>query len=424
MRRAVRTLAVDVRPLRDSAPFRRLFAGQLVSLIGRQITVVAVPYQVYSQTHSPLAVGALGLVQALPLIAFSLLAGAVTDRIDRRRILMVTQLCLAVCSAALLFGALSGHMPVAAIYAIVGVAAAFAAVDSPSRTAVIPRLVRREQLAGALSLNIVVFQTSLVAGPALGGLVIARFGLGGAYGIDVATFAAALAAVWMLPPQPPTGEHHEAPVAAIRRGLSFARSQPVILGGFAMDLAAMIFGLPRALFPVLAATTFHTGPEGLGLLYAAPGFGAVIAGLSTGWISRASRLGRIIVVTIAIWGCAIIAFGFAHALGIGLLLLIVAGGADSFSAVCRNTIMQTLTPDDLRGRVTALYFMVVVSGPYLGDLEAGGVATLTTPQISVVSGGLLSVVGLALGALAFPAVWRYHRRSTATQPATVIDGER
>lgn len=424
MRRAVRTLAVDVRPLRDSAPFRRLFAGQLVSLIGRQITVVAVPYQVYSQTHSPLAVGALGLVQALPLIAFSLLAGAVTDRIDRRRILMVTQLCLAVCSAALLFGALSGHMPVAAIYAIVGVAAAFAAVDSPSRTAVIPRLVRREQLAGALSLNIVVFQTSLVAGPALGGLVIARFGLGGAYGIDVATFAAALAAVWMLPPQPPTGEHHEAPVAAIRRGLSFARSQPVILGGFAMDLAAMIFGLPRALFPVLAATTFHTGPEGLGLLYAAPGFGAVIAGLSTGWISRASRLGRIIVVTIAIWGCAIIAFGFAHALGIGLLLLILAGGADSFSAVCRNTIMQTLTPDDLRGRVTALYFMVVVSGPYLGDLEAGGVATLTTPQISVVSGGLLSLVGLALGALAFPAVWRYHRRSTATQPATVIDGER
>lgn len=424
MRRAVGTLAVDARPLRDSAPFRRLFAGQLISLIGRQITVVAVPYQVYTQTHSPLAVGLLGLVQALPLIAFSLLAGAVTDRIDRRRILLVTQLALAACSAALLIGALSGRMPVAAIYAIVAVAAAFAAVDSPSRTAVVPRLVRREQLAGALSLNIVVFQTSLVAGPALGGLVIARFGLGGAYAVDVATFAAALTAVWMLPPQPPAGEHHEAPVAAIRRGLSFARSQPVILGGFAMDLAAMIFGLPRALFPVLAATTFHTGPAGLGLLYAAPGFGAVIAGLSTGWISRASRPGRIIVVTIAIWGCAIIAFGFAHALVIGLVLLGVAGGADSFSAVCRNTIMQTLTPDDLRGRVTSLYFMVVVSGPYLGDLEAGGVASLTTAQVSVVSGGVLSLAGLALAAFAFPAVWRYHRRSAVAQAATVVEGER
>jgi MFS family permease len=422
MRRSVRSLAVDVRPLRESAPFRRLFAGQLVSLIGRQITVVAVPYQVYSQTHSPLAVGALGLVQAVPLIAFSLLAGAVTDRVDRRQILVVTQLCLAACSAALLLGALSGHLPVGVIYGVVALAAAFAAVDSPTRTAVIPRLVRREQLPGALSLNLVVFQTSLVAGPALGGLVIARFGLAGAYGIDVATFAAALTAVWLLPPQPPAGEHHEAPLAAIRRGLSFARRQPVILGGFAMDLAAMIFGLPRALFPVLAATTFHTGPVGLGLLYAAPGFGAVIAALTTGWISRASRLGRVIVVTIAIWGCSVIAFGFARSLLIGLLLLVIAGAADSFSAVCRNTIMQTLTPDELRGRVTALYFMVVVSGPYLGDLEAGGVASLTTPQISVVSGGLLSLIGLGLGALAFPAVWRY-QRSHAREAANVIDSE-
>jgi MFS family permease len=184
----------------------------------------------------------------------------------------------------------------------------------------------------------------------------------------------------------------------------------------------MIFGLPRALFPVLAATTFHTGPVGLGLLYAAPGFGAVIAALTTGWISRASRLGRVIVVTIAIWGCSVIAFGFARSLLIGLLLLVIAGAADSFSAVCRNTIMQTLTPDELRGRVTALYFMVVVSGPYLGDLEAGGVASLTTPQISVVSGGLLSLIGLGLGALAFPAVWRY-QRSHAREAANVIDSE-
>lgn len=403
----LRQLAVDVRPLRESPPFRRLFTGQLVSLIGRQITVVAVPFQVYSLTHSPLAVGLLGLVQAVPLIAFSLLAGAVTDRLDRRRILMVTQLCLAACSGALLLVALNGHIPVAAIYVIVGVAAAFAAVDSPTRTAVVPRLVAGDRLTAALALNILVFQTSLVAGPALGGLVIAKLGLGGAYLIDVATFAAGFFAVWRLPPQPPAGEQHEAPVAAIRRGLAFARKEQAILGGFAMDLAAMIFGLPRALFPVLAATTFHIGPAGLGLLYAAPGVGAVLALLVTGWVSHAKRLGRVIVVTIAIWGVAIIAFGFARALVIGLVLLVVAGGADSFSAVCRNTIMQTLTPDDLRGRVTALYFMVVVSGPYLGDLEAGAVATVTTPQIAVVSGGVLSLLGLAAAAVRFPAVWRY-----------------
>lgn len=407
MRRSLRGLAVDVRPLRDSAPFRRLFAGQLVSLVGRQITVVAVSFQVYSLTHSPFAVGALGLVQAVPLIAFSLLSGAVTDRIDRRRILMVTQLCLAACSAALLAGALSGAMPVWAIYIVVGVAAAFAAVDSPTRTAVIPRLVERDRLAGALSLNIAVFQTSLVAGPAFGGLVIARFGLPGAYGIDVGSFAAAFTAVLLLPAQPPAGEHHEAPLAAIRRGLRFARGQPVILGGFAMDLAAMVFGLPRALFPVLAVTTFHVGPAGLGLLYAAPGAGAVIAALSTGWLAHVSRLGRVIVVTVAIWGLAVIGFGFAEVLWAGLALLVLAGAADSFSAVCRNTIMQTLTPDELRGRVTSLYFMVVVSGPYLGDLEAGAVASLTTPQIAVVSGGVASLAGLAVAAAAFPAVWLY-----------------
>jgi len=186
----------------------------------------------------------------------------------------------------------------------------------------------------------------------------------------------------------------------------------------------MIFGMPRALFPVLAATTFHTGPVGLGLLYAAPGFGGVAAALTTGWISRASRLGRIIVVTISIWGVSLIAFGFARSLVIGLVLLVIAGAADSFSAVCRNTMMQMITPDHLRGRVTALYFMVVVTGPNLGDLEAGGVASLTTPQISVVSGGVLSLAGLALAAVAFPAVWRYHRKNGAAEAGRLVPGER
>lgn len=412
-RHSLRKLAVDTGALR-SRPFRRLWMGQLVSLVGRQITVVAVPFQVYSLTHSPLAVGLLGLVQAVPLVAFSISAGVIADRVDRRKLLLTTQACLAACSGLLALGALRGNPPVAVIYVIVAVAAAFAAVDSPTRTAVIPNLVSRERLPGALSLNIALFQTTLVAGPAIGGLVIARFGLPLAYTIDVATFTAALIAVALLPPQPPTGAQHEAPVAAIRRGLTFVRAQPVILGGFAMDLAAMIFGMPRALFPVLAALTFHTGPGGLGLMYAAPGFGAVIAALSTGWISQARRLGRVIVVAIVVWGAAVIAFGFAAALWVGLVLLVVAGAADSFSAVCRTTIMQTITPDDLRGRLTAVYYMVVVGGPYIGDLEAGGVASLTTPQISVVSGGVLCLVGLAGAALAFPAVWWYrapHRRA-------------
>ncbi|HKR99640.1 MAG TPA: MFS transporter, partial [Candidatus Dormibacteraeota bacterium] len=268
-------------------------------------------------------------------------------------------------------------------------------------------------------MNMAVFEVGLIAGPALGGLVIARLGLAAAYGIDVATFAAALVAVALLPPQRPSVEQHEPPIAALRRGLQFARGQPVILGGFAMDLAAMIFGLPRAVFPVLAATTFHTGVQGLGFLYAAPGVGAAVAAFTTGWISRSHRLGRIIVVTITVWGVAVIAFGFATALWLALLLLAIAGAADSLSAVCRNTIMQTIAPDELRGRLTSVYFMVVVGGPYIGDVEAGAVASATSAQISVVSGGVLCLFGLAAAALFFPAVWRYSARDVrpvATTP--------
>ena len=405
--RVFRTLAVDARSLRESQPFRRLWVGQLISLVGRQITLVAVPFQVYSLTRSALYVGLLGIVQAVPLICGSLGGGAIADRFDRRRVLIVTQLCLATCSGLLALGAFIGHPALLEIYAVVALAALVGAVDAPTRTAIIPNLVGVDRLPGALSLNIVLFQTTLVAGPAIGGLVIAHLGLPAAYSVDVVTFSAAFIAVWLLPPQGRSSTERERPVAAILRGLSFARRQPVILGGFAMDLAAMIFGLPRAVFPVLAATTFHAGPQGLGLLYAAPGFGAVIAALASGSVARSKRLGRIIVVAIIAWGLAIIAFGFATTIWVALILLAVAGGADSFSAVCRTTIMQRIAPDALRGRLTSLYFMVVTGGPNLGDVETGVVANAFGAEVAIVTGGALCLVGLGAAAIAFPSVWRY-----------------
>lgn len=405
--RMLRTVAVDTRALRESQPFRRLWIGQMISLIGRQITVVAVPFQVYSLTRSALAVGLLGIVQAVPLICGSLIGGALADRFDRRRVLLVAQSGLACSSGLLALGALMGNPPLLGIYAVVAIAALFSSVDSPTRTAIIPNLVGPDRLAGALSLNIVLFETGLIAGPAIGGLVIAHLGLAAAYGIDVVTFTAALTAVALLPPQGHSSIGHERPIAAIKRGLSFARHQPVILGGFAMDLAAMIFGLPRAVFPVLAANTFHSGAQGLGLLYSAPGVGAVVAALSSGPVTRSKRLGRIIVVAIIGWGVAIIAFGFATSLWVALLLLAIAGGADSFSAVCRNTIMQRIAPDELRGRLTSLYFMVVTGGPYLGDVETGVVANAFGAEVAIVTGGALCLVGLGAAVMAFPAVWRY-----------------
>ncbi|MGA8635719.1 MAG: MFS transporter [Candidatus Dormiibacterota bacterium] len=404
---AFRTLAVDATSLRESRPFRRLWIGQLISLVGRQITLVAVPFQVYSLTRSALDVGLLGIVQAVPLVCGSLGGGAIADRFDRRRVLMVTQLCLATCSGLLALGAFIGHPPLLEIYAVVAVAALVGAVDGPTRTAIIPNLVGRDRLAGALSLNIVLFQTTLVAGPAIGGLVIAHLGLPAAYSVDVVTFSAALTAVALLPRQGRSAIERERPVAAILRGLSFARRQPVILGGFAMDLAAMIFGMPRAVFPVLATATFHAGPQGLGLLYAAPGLGAVIAALTSGSVSRSKRLGRIIVVAIVVWGVAIIAFGFASSLWVALLLLAIAGGADSFSALCRTTIMQRIAPEELRGRLTSLHYMVVVGGPNLGDVETGIVANAFGAEVAIVTGGALCLVGLGAAAVAFPSVWRY-----------------
>jgi MFS family permease len=417
---ALTGVAVDIGALRESKPFRRLTAGQLVSLIGRQITTVAVPYQVYTMTGSPVLVGLLGVAQVVPLISVSLGGGSIADRVDRRRLLLVTQALLALCSLALLLGALA-HPPVVFVFAVVALASSVAALDSPTRTAMVPNLVSPERLAGALSLNIAMFQTTLVAGPALGGIVIAHLGLAGAYLVDVASFAASMLAVWLLPAQPPRSTAREPMIAALRRGFAFIRRRRVILGTYAMDLSAMIFGLPRAVFPVLAATTFHSGAQGLGYLYAAPGVGAVLAALSSGWLSRSTRLGRVVVVSIAVWAVAIIAFGFVTALWIGLLWLAVAGAADSISAVCRNTIQQTLTPDELRGRLTVTYFMVVVGGPFIGDFEAGLVAGTTSAQVSVVSGGVLSLIGLVAAAVAFPQVWNYRGRATDAPPAVADD---
>jgi MFS family permease len=417
---AVTGVAVDIGALRESKAFRRLSAGQLVSMVGRQITVVAVPYQVYTLTRSPALVGLLGLAQVVPLVAVSLAAGGVADRVDRRRLLLATQAMLGLCSLALLIGALTG-VRAAFLFIVVAVAAAVTALDQPTRTAILPSLVSQERLAGAISINIAIFQTTLVAGPAVGGLVIARLGLAGAYLVDLTSFVAALVAIWLLPSLPSHTTVRESALAALRRGLGFIRRQPVILGGYAMDLCAMIFGLPRAVFPVLAATTFNTNAQGLGYLYAAPGLGAVVAAVTSGWLSRSTRLGRVVVISIAIWGLAIILFGLVSALWLGLLLLAIAGAADSCSAVCRNTIMQSLTPNELRGRLTVTYYMVVVGGPFIGDLEAGVVAGATSARVSVLSGGVLCLVGLAVAGAVFPQVWRYRGRITDVPPAMTDD---
>ncbi|MDQ6711312.1 MAG: MFS transporter [Candidatus Dormibacteraeota bacterium] len=418
MIRRLRHLAVDVSPLRDSRQFRLLFIGQLISLIGRQITVVAVPYQVYLLTHSSFRVGLLGAVQLVPFIVFSIVAGPIADQVDRRKLLLATQALLATTSLLFVVGAIWGQPPLLYLYGVAAAAAGVSAVDQPARTATVPNLVSRAQMASAVSLNYLLFQLGTIAGPAIGGLVIARVGLAQAYGIDVVTFGAAIAAVLLLSPQVPLGRRPESPLGAIRAGLAWVRRTPVISASYATDLSAMVLSLPRALFPALALSVYHAGPSGLGLLYSAPGVGAVAGSMLSGFIAHLRHPGRAVTYAVVGWGVAITLFGLATAsIWLAVFFLALAGAADALSAVGRNTIQQMLAPDRLRGRLSALYSMVVAGGPYLGDARAGAVASAVSAQFADVFGGLTCVAGCLLVRVAFPQLWQFDARQPGGEPA-------
>jgi MFS family permease len=388
--------------------------GQLVSLVGRQITVVALPFQVFRITNSSLTVGMLGLVEIVPLIVASIAAGPLADRIDRKRLILMSEAGLAATSSLLAMGALLHTRSLAFVYAVAALQAGVAGMNSPARSAALPSLVSPQQLPSALALNQVMYNTTLVAGPAVGGLILARLSLGWAYGIDALTFLASISAAVSLRNLPPTREEgDDTPRGwkAIREGFSYVRRRRVLLSTFAIDLDAMIFGMPRAVFPALALDVLKRGPGALGLMYAAPGFGALVGALASGWIAGVRRQGRAVLVSVLLWGLAIVAFGLTiHLFVLALLFLAVAGAADVFSAVFRQTILMLGVPDRLRGRVFGIHIMVVTGGPRLGDAEAGAVGSLVSPSFSVVSGGFVCVFGVILLALVAPELGRYESR--------------
>jgi MFS family permease len=406
----VRRLAVDVEPLRASRDFRRLWVGLLVSEFGYQFTLVASFIQVFALTRSPAAVGLIGLVGLVALAVGTLIGGAFVDVVDRRTMLIVAQLGYMLGSATLLIGALLGRPPVAIVYAAVAVIAAVSAIDSPVRSAMTPRLVGRTLLPSALALNQVVWQVTALVGPAAAGLVIARLGLAWAYGVDLVTYLAMLwAAVLIAPMAPERSRVERRGFAAVTEGFAYLRGRPVLQSTFVVDIIAMVFGMPRALFPILAVTQFGRGEAITGLLFAAPAVGALLGAVTTGWVRHVRHQGRAVIVAVLLWGAGIAAFGLiGDRLWIALLLLAFAGGADVISAVFRTTILQLSVPDALRGRLSQIHILVVTGGPRLGDLEAGLVASAFSPAVSVVSGGVLCVAGTALLAWLVPSFRRYH----------------
>jgi MFS family permease len=407
----IRRLAIDVGPLKRYPAFRRLFVGQTISTFGSEVAAVAAPFQLFQLTHSTLQVGLLSLCELFPLLTLTIVGGALADAVDRRRLLLVTEVLLALVALGFAFNASLAEPRVWAIYVLVTLAMSIFSLGVAGMGTVIPRLVQPHELAAANAIENVYGSTTNVAGPALGGVLIALLGLKGAYLLDAGTFAASLWSVWRLPPLPAAHDAERPSWQTIKEGFRFVRHKKVLLGMFLVDSNAMVFGMPRALFPALAINHFGGGAGKLGLMYAAPYAGALVSSLLSGWIGHVRRQGLIVAVAAGLWGVAITTFGFAETFWLALLLLAAAGAADNVSAVLRGTILWTVTPDEVRGRVSGIEFAQVAATPALGNVEAGLVAELTSLRFSIVSGGLLCIIGTVVVALAVPAFTHYDARA-------------
>ncbi|MGC8499537.1 MAG: MFS transporter [Acidimicrobiales bacterium] len=395
---------VDLGPLRQHRDFRLLISGQLVSLLGSNLTLVAVPYQVYLLTHSSLWVGTASLLQLPPLVAGSLWGGVLGDRFDRRVLFVASSLVLALLSAALALNVHGGDL--ASLLSLAALAAGAGGFAGPVRTATIPILVGADELVAAYSVNQVIVNIAAVVGAAVAGVLIAVVGLTACYALDAASFAVLALATARMRPLPPSGEHADVPLSrALVDGFRYIRDNPIAQAVYLVDLTAMVFGLPRALFPAVALTIYHGGARTVGLLYAAPGVGALVMALGTGWIAHVRRRGRLVIVVVVGWGLSMALFGLVPTAAVGLACLAVAGATDVISTVLRNTILQNAITDEYRSRVSAIQLAVVTGGPRLGDLEAGAVAAATSTEFSIVSGGLACILGALLLARWRPTFW-------------------
>jgi predicted MFS family arabinose efflux permease len=387
---------VDIGPLRRYPQFRRLWFGYLVTTLGNQLTIVAVPFEVFRLTHSSLDVGLVSLTALGPLLVGSMFGGSIADAMDRRKLLLVTQVSLALCSAGLASDTMLRHPAVWPLFFVSALAAGISSVDQPARSAVFITLVGREDYVSATALWQLLMQVGVVVGPAVAGLLIGNVGVSTAFWVDVATFTVSLGTITSLGQMVPEGGGTRFGFRSMADGIRYLKGRQELQGTFVADLDAMVFGMPRALFPAIGLERLHGGAATVGLLYAAPGAGALVGAVLTGWVRNVSRQGMAVLVCVAIWGAAITAFGFSVSLALCLPLLAIAGAADVVSAVFRGTILQRAAPDALRGRLLAVHTAVVTGGPRLGDAEAGAVAALGGVQVSVVSGGLACLVGIGV----------------------------
>jgi MFS family permease len=406
-RRFVDALTVDLTPLKVSRDFRLLFIGQSVSLFGSMMSFVVLPWQMYQLTGSSLAVGLLGVAEFAPILSMAFIGGALADYIDRRRMVRFTELMLAVGSGVLIANSLLARPRAWVLFVCAASFAGLNGLQRPSLEALTPRLVPPELMPAASALKSLSGTMNGLAGPALGGLLAATIGPAFAYSLDLLTFIISLVAIWLMQAVPPPPDADRPSPRSIMAGLRYAASRPELMGTYLIDINAMFFGMPMALFPAMAQ---YFGGASVGLLYSAPFAGAFLVNLTSRWTARVHRHGLAISIAAAVWGLAIVGFGLAGRLWLALACLALAGAADMISGLFRMTIWNQTIPDHLRGRLAGIEMVSYTTGPLLGNAEAGIVARMFGLRTSIISGGILCVLGTGILSFALPAFVRYDGR--------------
>ena len=408
---------IDTRPLRSSPPFRRLWLGSTATALGGQLTVVAVLAQVWALTGNTVAVGAIGLAKAVPMVVFGLVGGTLADAVDRRRLVLFTTVGQILAAGLLAVQSLAAVESLPVVLALVSLQAACGGLGAPARKTFFVRLLAEDQVAAGIALTHLSFQAAMLAGPAIAGLVTARWGVGTCYVLDTVTFCAGLYGVLRLPAMRPDDTTARPGIRAIWAGWRFIARRPVVRGAFLTDVLATVLAMPIALFPAINEDRFGGNPATLGLFLSAIAVGGIVAGAASGLVTRARRPGIVMLAAAAMWGLGLAGFGFAQPAWLALGCLAVAGAADTLSVISRASIVQLATPDSHRGRVSAVEHIIGVSGPDVGNFRGGLVASATSASFAVISGGALCVLGIAVVAALNKPLRRFTIADEPSRPA-------
>ena len=409
---------VDLSPLRSGPAFRRLWVGGLLGAFGGQVSLVALLQLVWDLTGSAAMMGTLGLAHAVPMVLLGLYGGALADTYDRRRVALATAAGGVVVALALATQAAYGVRSLALVLGLVALQAGFGALGAPARRALVARLLPPGQVAAGVALAHVGFQVAMLVGPAVGGLLVAYGGTAAAFGVQAVLMAVAWLATRGLPPVPPAEPRPHGERAGVLAGLRYVGRTAVLRGAVLTDVLATVLVMPVALFPVVVDERFGGDPAVTGLLLSAVGAGGIVGGLASGLVSRAVRPGRVMIAAAVVWCLGVAAFGASPWLLLAVASLAVAGAADTFAVIARGVVTQLATTDEQRGRVSSVEHVVGVAGPDLGNARGGAVAGLTSPEVALVSGGLLGAVGVIAVSVTHPAVRGFSRASGAERPVS------